>query len=204
MKEPVARGISFVFHPLLMTSVGFLIIFHSGTSLSVLQDEVIKMSMIVIGLFTFIFPALTVLFLYLTKVVNELEFKEKKARLLPIALTAVMYLFTFFILRSIPQLTRVHIYFFACTPAILVLLLAMNNSLCPSIHMAGTGFLTGVIFILILFFGADMQGLFMVTVIGAGILGTSRIILGERWEEVVTGFFTGFLPPAIIMTIYLI
>ncbi len=111
MEKLSAKFFSVLFHPLLMTSVGLLIMFNSGTSLAVVQPEVKRVSMIVVFLFTCIFPVGLMVMLYLTKMIKDFELSEKRERTLPIALTIILLLFTFFVMKGIPQLERGHVSF---------------------------------------------------------------------------------------------
>lgn len=205
MDKNIARIFSYVLHPLIMTSLGMLILFHSGTSLSVLQPEVKRIALIVTALFTFVFPASMIIMLFLTKVISNIELQERKERILPVALAILMYMFTFFIMKGIPQLSGGHIVFLFCPPAALFITLVLNNFFKPSIHMLGIGMLCGTILILIIFYGASLQGLFILAVLASGVLGTSRLILQfHKPLEVLSGFATGFLVTLIIMSVYIL
>ncbi len=205
MEKNLAKIISYIFHPLLMTSLGMFILFNSATSLSVLQPEVKRISMIVTILFTFVFPASMIIMLYLTRVINSIELQERKERTLPIALTLIMYLFTFFIMKGIPQLTGGHIVFLFCPPAALFIALVINNFIKPSIHMLGIGILIGALLILIVFYGADIQFLFIGAVLAGGTLGTARLVLNLHTPlEIFSGFTSGFLVTILVMALYIL
>ncbi|MCF8226886.1 MAG: hypothetical protein K9J30_13500 [Bacteroidales bacterium] len=194
MEKSIARVVSFLLHPLIITTLGMLIILNSGTSLSVMQPQVKRITLVVVALFTFTFPALLIIFLHLTRVISDIELKGRQERMLPLALTAVMYLFTFFILRGIPQLTVGHAVFFFCAPASLFLLLLINYVMKPSIHMLGMGMLTSVVLLLMVFYGAGIQFVFIMIILGSGLVGTARMILNiHTWQEILAGYATGFL-----------
>ena len=205
MVRTLAKLFSYLFHPLLMTTLGMLILFNSGTSLSVIQPEVMRISLIVTGLFTFVFPASMVILLYLTKVISDIGLNDKKERVLPLSLSIIMYMFTFFVMRGIPQLSGGHIIFLFCPPASLFVALVLNNFIKPSIHMLGIGMLVGILLVLIVFYGAQIQLLFILAVLVSGLLGTARLVLElHSPKEVMVGFSAGFLISGIIMTISVI
>jgi len=205
MERSLAKLLSYLFHPLVITTAGMMILFHSGTSLSVLQPEVKRLTLIITALFTFVFPAAMIIMLYVTKVIDNIDLSERRERILPISLTIILYLFTFFIMREIPQLTRGHMVFLFCPPAALFVLLLFNNFMKPSIHMAAMGVLLGIILIVIIFYGALIQWMFILAVIVTGLVGSARLILKiHSPREIVTGFMTGFLVTLLIMTIYII
>lgn len=205
MEKILAKIASFLLHPLLMTSLGLLVLFHSDTPLSVLVPEVKRITLIVTVLFTLLFPASMIIMLFLTRTISNIDFYERKERVLPVTLTIIMYLFTFFIIKRIPQLTGVHIVYLFCPSVILFVLLLLNNFIKPSIHMAGVGLLIALFLVLILYYGAKIQLLFMISVLVAGFLGTARLILNiHKPAEVLAGFGSGFLVTLLILFLYLI
>ncbi|MDA3822466.1 MAG: hypothetical protein PF450_07665 [Bacteroidales bacterium] len=205
MLKLFAKLFSFLFHPLIMTSIGMLILFNSGTSLSVIQPEVKRIALVVTLLFTLVFPASMILVLYLTRVISDIGLHSQKERVLPMALAIVMYMFTFFMVRGIAQLAGGHIVYLFCPPVALFLALILNNFMKPSIHMLGIGTVIGTMLAIIFLYGAQIQGMFILLVIAAGILGTSRLVLKANTpKEVFLGFSAGFLVSLSIMTIYIL
>jgi len=205
MVKSLAKLFSFLFHPLIMTTLGMLIVFNSGTSLSVIQPEVKRISLLVTSLFTFVFPASMILLLYLTKVISDIHLHSQKERVLPFALAIIMYMFTFFVMRGIPQLSGGHIVFLFCPPAALFAAMILNNFMKPSIHMLGIGVLLGLLLVLIVFYGAQIQLLFIIVTLAAGFLGTSRLVLKIHTAgEVLYGFISGFLISGIILVIFIL
>lgn len=204
MEKSVSKIVSYLFHPLVITTLGMLVLFNSGTSLSVLQPEVKRISLIVTALFTFVFPASMIIILYLTRVIQNIDLNERKERILPLALTIILYLFAFFIIRGIPQLSGGHIVFLFCPSAALFLALVVNNFLKPSIHMAGIGVLVGIILVVVLVYGAPMQYLFIVAVLVGGLVGSARLRLGMHQPiEIFVGFMIGLVATLGIMAVYI-
>ncbi len=203
MEKTIARIVSILFHPLFMTTIGLLIIFNSGTYLSVLSPQVKKVSMIATILFTVIFPASAIMILYLSKTIYDIELNERKERSIPFIISIVLYLFTFFLMREIRQLSAGHLVYFFCPPLIIFFLLILNNWSKPSVHMAAIGMLSGVLLMLIVLFNASLQGAFILSMIAAGLTGTARLILGKHFPlEILTGYLTGFLVAAVVIFFY--
>lgn len=200
----MAKTVSYLFHPLVMTTLGMLLLFNSGTSLSVLQPEVKRLSIIVIALFTFVFPASMIIILYITRVIHNIELHERKERILPIALIIILHLLTFFVMRGIPQLTGGHIVFLFCPPAALFITLVVNNFIKPSIHMTGIGVMAGIVLVVALIYGAAIQHIFIVSVLVAGIVGSARLSLGlHQPKEIFAGFMIGFVSTLGVMAVYI-
>lgn len=204
MEKHFAKIFSVLFHPLIMTSLGLLILFNSGTSLSVVQPEVKKVSMIVVFLFTCIFPIGLMVMLYLTKMIKDFELSDKRERTLPIALTIVLFLFTFFVMRGIPQLERGHVSYLLSPSVGMLLILAINNYMKPSVHMLGLGGLLGMLLVIIVFYRAPLQLGFAITILAAGITGSARLILKLHTpKELLVGLLIGFLSTSVVMIIFL-
>lgn len=203
IERTLARVISILFHPLIMTTLGMLIIFNSGTAFSAVQPEVKRVSLVVMALFTSVFPAALIIILYLTGAIKDVELTSRKERLLPVSLTIILYMFTFFVVRSIPQLTSGHVVFLFCPPVALFIALVLSNFMMPSIHMLGTGMLAGVVLSLMIYYGAQVQMIFLIIIMVSGFVGSARLILKIHTPlEVLAGFAAGFISSAGIMTIY--
>jgi hypothetical protein len=160
------------------------------------------MTLIILVLFTLLFPAVLIMFLYFTNVIQDLELKQARERLMPMVLILIMYIFSLFILWGIPQLTRAHVFFTICAPTVLLFQIVLSRFVNPNIHMAGIGLFAGMVFIVIIYYGAALQGVFIAAVLAAGLLGSSRLILKDgSWQDVGIGFFSGFLPTLLVMMI---
>lgn len=205
MEKILAKFFSVLFHPLIMTSVGLLIMFNSGSSLAVVQPEVKKISIIVVFLFTCVFPLGLMVMLYLTRMIKDFELSVKKERVLPISLTIILLLFTFFVMKGIPQLERGHIGYLLSPSVGMFIILIINNYMKPSVHMLGLGSLLGMLLIIIVFFRAPLQVLFVLTMLSAGITGSARLILKLHTpKELLVGILTGFFTTAVIMIAFLV
>ena len=205
MEKTLAKIFSGLFHPLLMTTIGLVILFNSGTSLAVVQPEVKRISLIVVFLFTCVFPMGMVIMLYLSKMIQDLELNARQDRLLPISLSIVLLLFTFFVVRGIPQLLNGHEAFLLSPAVGMVLILVLNRYMKPSIHMLGVGGLLGMMLIIMVFYRAPLQVLFVLAVLAAGLTGTARLILGKHTpRELIAGFMTGFLVTSVLMIVFII
>lgn len=204
LEKRLSVFISLLLHPLAITTIGMFILLNSGSSLSVLQPEIKRITLIITLLFTMVFPVSMIILLYLTGSIQNLDLRDSKERVLPMALTIVLYMFTFFLLRGIPQLSGGHIVYLFSPPAVLFVLLIINNFIKPSIHMAGMGMMLAILLVLILFYGTALDGLFMLFAFFAGLAGTARLILKVHdVRELLAGFFSGFLLTIAVFTIYL-
>jgi hypothetical protein len=206
MAEKIAaRIVSIVFHPLLMTSLGLLILFFSGTSLAVVQPDIKRISLTVVLLFSGVFPGAMIILLYLTRTISDIELRYRQERILPVSLAAIMLLFTFFVMRKIPQLMPGHMGFLIAPAAGLLVVLMLNRRMNTSIHMLGLGSIIALMVILAVFFGAQIQALFILAVLASGLTATARVLLGHHtMKEVTAGFFAGFLVTCSSMIVFIL
>lgn len=201
MGKTTAKIITGLLHPLLMTSFGLLIMFNSGSAMSVLPSRFKSISMIFVLLFTCILPVLFVLLLSLMRIVSSHELKERKERMLPMAITTLLHLITFYILReAIQQLTRGHIVYLFCPAAALFVAMILNNYIKVSLHMVAIGGLLALELMLIIIYAAPIQHLFIITLFASGLLGTSQLVLEENKPvDIYSGFGAGFVTYSLIM-----
>ncbi len=142
--------------------------------------------------------------LYLTKMIKDFELSEKRERTLPIALTIILLLFTFFVMKGIPQLERGHVSFLLSPVVGMILILAINNYMKPSVHMLGLGGLLGMLLVIIVFFRAPLQSVFVMIVLAAGLTGSARLILKLHTpKELLVGLLTGFVATSVVMIVFL-
>ena len=204
MEKSLAKIFSVLFHPLIMTTLGLFILFNSGTSLAVVQPEVKRISLIVVFLFTCVFPLGMIVMLYLSKMIKDFELSTRQERALPISLTIILLLFTFFVMRGIPQLERGHTAFLLSPAVGMLLILIVNYYMKPSVHMLGLGGVLGMMLIIMVFYRAQIQLLFVLTILATGITGTARLILKlHSPKELLIGLLTGFFTTAVLMIVFL-
>lgn len=202
VEKKFAEVISFLFHPLLMPSVGMLILFNSGSYLALLSPEVKRAVLLIILMSTLVFPLTLLPVLYYRNMISDLQLKKKEDRNLPLLLVLILYILTFVFMKRIPLHEQIHAYALALPVMVLVLFLT-NIKYRLSAHMLGIGGITGLIIALIILFGIPLQALFVLAILASGFIGTARKILTDHSPvELYGGFFLGFITTGTIMIIY--
>ena len=190
--KKAAPLISYLFHPLIMPSLGLLIILNSGTYLSLLDPAAKRAILFVMALGTLVFPLMMLPVLqYRNLVVKKGQPDTRLERLFPQIIILVLYLITYFYFKKIPLSQVIHTYILAVTGT-LFLLIVLNLKFRISMHAAALGGLTGLIIALIYLYETPLQGLLILSILAGGITASSRLVLGERWQGVLGGFFMGF------------
>ncbi len=190
--EQIAKIISVIFHPLLMPTIGLLMIFKSGTYISFISPEGKLVIFYIVFAGTFIMPLCFIPFFYYLNIINNVEMDNPNQRIIPLAVTSLLYLSTFYILHKYP-IPFINKYIFAALTCVV-----LNTLISPfwkiSSHLIGVGGLTGLIICLILRLGSDSLGFLFFSILISGIIGFARLQLNKHTPaQVYLGFILGFV-----------
>ncbi|HET6227129.1 MAG TPA: hypothetical protein VFF27_12670 [Bacteroidia bacterium] len=193
-EEKFAKFLSIIFHPLLMPTYGFVLLFSTQNYLSTFLPFQFKL--IIIGLtflFTFLFPAINAVVLLKIGRIKSLEMNDPRERLLPYGTTLLYYMALLYLLYNshFSVIFKVIIIGAACC---ILTTLAVNLKWKISAHMVGAGGITGAILALLYRLESDMQLAFIIIILIAGLVGYARLKLNAHTPaQVYTGFLVGFL-----------
>jgi hypothetical protein len=190
MQIKVAKVLSYIFNPLLMPTLGVVLIFYSGTYLSLIPQEGKNLILSVVFTGTFVVPLCFIpLYMYL-KIIRNIEMESRGQRMIPYIVTFVAYCCTFYLIRRIPIPFINSFIFGTCMTLLLNTGILIKWKI--SSHMIGAGGIVGLIFGLIFRLNADILFYLNVSLVISGLLATSRIILqSHKPKEVYSGFFLG-------------
>jgi hypothetical protein len=199
--DKTARIISVLFHPLIMPTLGFLLLFNSGTYLAYLPFDYKKMILLIVILCTFIIPLSLIPFFLYQKLIFDIHLSRTRERYIPLVISFLLFIFCYFLLKKIPVPPDYRTFCLGCAASVFVVLLVMSKWKI-SLHMLGIGGLAGLISYLIIQMKVNLEFYLIITIIAAGIIGTARLILNAHKPfEIYTGFLTGFLIIASVMFI---
>ncbi len=199
----LARFFSVVFHPLFMPSLGLLLLFYLEAYISMsIPLQARRLLLLIVFVNTAIAPALAILLLKKTGLVDNVQLDKRSERMLPLLITALFFFLTFFLLKKValPSL----IYFYVLGATLLVLLcLIVTFRYKISIHSTSLGGFTGFLLTASWFLGVDWSGLIMAAFLLSGIVGASRIRLNAHTPmQVYSGYLMG-LGVMLLLFIYL-
>ena len=200
--KSAARLVSYLFHPLLMPTLGLLLILNSGTYISLLDPAVKRAILFVMALGTLIFPLLLIPVLYYRNLIASLQDATREERLMPQMIILILYVITLVYFIRLPVSKLIQAYILSATILLfLVLLISLKFKICS--HMTALGGITGLILSLILLFETPLQGVLMISFIAAGITGTARLSLGiQRPVEIYSGYLLGVAVVMITLLVY--
>ena len=190
--EKISKAISYIYHPLIIPSLGLLVLFNSGTYLSYLPFEMKKWMLVIVFLCTYIVPLAFIPFFLYQRVIMNIHMGSRRDRYVPLAVSFVLYIFCYYLIRRISVPHLYHSFILSSLLCILAtMLITIKYKI--SIHMVGAGGLVALIGFLAFYLKVDLQFYLGVAVVLAGLAGTARIILKAHTpDEVYTGFITGF------------
>jgi hypothetical protein len=187
----IARIASIIFHPLLIPTWGFLMLFNSGLYFTLISDANKKMVLGIVLLSTCIFPILSIGLLGLSSRFDT-HMEKNTDRVLPLIFSSIFYYAGYLLLRHMPIFP---IYGFFLIAAILIQIALMLVSLSWKIstHSAAIGGLLGGFLALSFLFHVYPFLILISLVLISGLVGTSRLILEKHTNiQVYSGFFLGF------------
>ena len=190
--KTAARVISTLFHPLIMPTLGLLLILNSGTYLSLLDPTAKRAILFVMALGTLFFPLMMIPVLYYRKLISTMQDPSREERLVPHLIILILYVITFVYFVRLPLSRVIHGYVLSVSILLfMVLLVSLKFKICE--HMTALGGITGLVVTLILLYETPIQGILMVSLLAAGLTGSARIAVGiQRPAEIYTGFLLGF------------
>lgn len=200
--KKVAPIISYLFHPLIMPSLGLLLLLNSGTYLSLLDPAAKRAIIFVMALGTLVFPLMMLPILYYRNLVSSYKDATREERLVPQVIILVLYIITFIYFNRLPLSRVIHAYVLSVVVVLLlVILLNLRYKIC--VQSAALGGLTGLIIALIFLYETPLQGFLMLSILAGGLSGSSRLAMGiNRWWEVLTGYMLGFCVVLVTILIY--
>ncbi|MCK9203401.1 MAG: hypothetical protein M0P58_03065 [Bacteroidales bacterium] len=192
MQNQPAKGISYVFHPLLVPAYTLLLLLNINNAISLMIPVDYKMILLgIVVLTTFIFPLFFAFLLYRLHVISSFFLEQKEERTYLILGVAIFYYLTYYLLKGISLSVMFSYYMLGCT-ILAILTLIINFYFKISFHMIGIGSLTGLLLGLSLKYGLQTDLFLFGSILAGGIIGYARLKLNAHHPvEVYTGFFLG-------------
>lgn len=198
-----SRMISLVFHPLFMPTYGLLLLLGFNGFLG-LYPSVYKWFMYgIVWVFTLLGPFASIWLLKRIGYISDYQMDNKSERLLPLGMTLISYIAGIVLLYRFgaPEVVlRLMI-----GAAICVLLVAViTNFWKISAHMTGAGSFAGFIFMISIYFDANLSMLLSLVFLLAGLVGWARLTLkAHDYLQLGAGFLLGWNVMVIVLQLML-
>jgi hypothetical protein len=190
--SPFAKGISCLFHPVLLPFFTLLLMLqpHSFFMGLLPLREIFILSGSVL-LTTVFFPLLMIYFLFRARLISSFFMDKREERIFPLLTTAVFYYLTYYLLKGI-SISVLFSYFMLGATLLVILSLFMNFIFKISLHMAGIGGVTGFWLGLNIRQGTSHEIFLAVLILLCGLMGYARLQNGlHSPKEVYSGLFLG-------------
>ncbi|SHJ36919.1 hypothetical protein SAMN05444280_11793 [Tangfeifania diversioriginum] len=199
--KKAAQILSILFHPVLLPTLGFVLLFNSGFYFSFLSWEAQRYVLLVVFFTTAVLPLIGVALLALRSNF-DLSLKKNNDRIMALFFTGIFYYLGFLLLGRIKAFPIFKVILLASVLVIIaILLLSLKWKI--SAHMAALGSLTGVVFAIAFRTGINPFIPILVLILASGLTGTSRLMLEKNnLPQIATGYILGFL--IVYLTIFFV
>jgi len=199
----IAKFISIIFHPLLMPTYGFALLFFTQNYISTFIPFKARLVIICITfIFTFILPTINALILLKMKRINSLEMETGRERTIPYLSTFLYYIALFYLFYS-AKFSPVFIILILGAALSVLATFLINFIWKISAHAVGIGGIIGAIAGISFRLSIDLQWAFLLTILLSGIIGFARLkLLAHTPAQVYAGYLTGFLVQFLLMLFY--
>jgi len=190
----IAYFLSVLFHPLILQSYAFGIIFLTIPYMFGNYNKAAQ-GIIVVRAFinTFLFPVLCILLLKQLGYVKTLNMEEKQERIIPLICCMVFYFWSFMVYRKTDEPVILNTALLgSCVTLAAVFFINIFRKI--SIHTAGMGCLIGLMLGNALFSTYNLIWVLLLTLLVAGLIGSGRLFLKSHEDkEIYLGYFVGFV-----------
>ncbi|MBS1650666.1 MAG: hypothetical protein JSU07_01530 [Bacteroidetes bacterium] len=192
--KTVSQIISILFHPLLMTCYGCILLFFGikNSVFDILTPIELKWRIIlIVFLFSALLPALNILLLYRYKGVSDITVSEQKERNYPFLITLIFYFGLYYMLLDTSLWYSIKLYILGAGCSILIAGL-INLRFKISTHMVGIGGLFGLMISISRILHINAIAILIAIIVVAGLIGVSRLFLKEHKQlQIYSGFALG-------------
>ena len=202
MKNFILKGVSFVFHPLIMPLLGVL--FYFSKTPRFIPEPVIKAKVFSIVILTIILPILLFFLLRTVNKVDSIYLKSTKERLIPLFINCVIIVLILIRVLTLNEIVELYYFFLGILCSTLGCFILAIFKIKASIHMiAATGFFMFAV-ALGMHYQININGTIAIMMIILGAIATSRLHLKAHTnQELIIGLFIGLFPQLIVLNYWL-
>jgi hypothetical protein len=176
LQEKAAKIVSILFHPLFMPVYGLLVIFFAPTLFWYLPFRVKEILFFIFLINNILIPVSLLPFLRYRNLISSWSIGERSERVIPLLIISLLYSVTSYILfkLQIPVFVKAYTYSLALLAMVLFII---NLKWKISLHAAGGGAITAVIFVLSVKMGVPLPLQTAIALILSGIVMSARLMM---------------------------
>jgi hypothetical protein len=192
MSLNTARFLSYILHPLLMPFYAVFLVMNLNTYIAYsVSPQVQRIIISLVFITTGVMPVITALLLLQKGMIRSMEMENIEERRIPFLTTGVYYTACYYLLLQLPVPRIIGLMVLGATVTILIAWL-LSFRWKVSIHMIGIGGFAGMLIAVTQVLGAPLLPMIIFTVLTAGLLGSSRLVLNAHTpSQIYTGFLIG-------------
>jgi hypothetical protein len=192
IENRIASLLSALLHPLILPTLGMIILFNLNTYLSYsIPGQAKKFILLIVFINSAIAPVLSILLLKKTGFIKDVMLDERSERMLPLLLSAIYFFITYYLLRKVALPSLLYFYIIGATVLVLLTLI-ITYRWKISIHMVSMGGFTGFLISIALLLHIDIDWLLILTFLASGLLGSARVNLNAHdLPQVFAGYVMG-------------
>ncbi len=199
MLKKAAQILSVFFHPVLIPTLGFILMFRSGFYFSFIPWEAQRFVLLVVLFSTAVLPMLAVALLAM-KPGFDLSMEKKSDRLMVFLFTAAFH-YLGFVLLNRAQVYPVFKILLIASALVVIALLFVSLKWKISSHMAALGSLSGAFFTLAFRTGINPIPALILLVVVSGLTGSARIMLAKNsLAQLISGYLLGLLILSLVVS----
>ncbi|MFV0565898.1 MAG: hypothetical protein ACK5NB_08715 [Flavobacteriaceae bacterium] len=195
--DKLLRGISFIFHPLLMPIIGTL--FYFWKSPRYFPSQMVYAKLVSLSILTLILPILICFLLKTLGKIKSGNLETTTERILPLGIYCIV---VFIIIERVvtpSQIPALYYFFLGILISNLICLVLALFKFKASIHMIAVSGLFMFFVVLGFHFGINLNNTLAFTSIVIGTVATSRLhVKAHTFREIIVGFFVGLLPQVLL------
>ncbi len=193
MLKKIASIISTLLHPMLMPTLGILVIFSTQSHITFLPYEYRRLVTIIVLISTCILPLSVIPLFIQTKIIKSVQMDSSRERIIPLMVTGLFFIIGYYFLKKI-QLPAFISLFFLGTLVALIISLSISFFWKISIHMVGIGGVLGALIAISIKYGVNTNMWLLLGIAISGLLGSSRLALeAHNPKQVYSGFIVGMI-----------
>jgi membrane-associated phospholipid phosphatase len=188
-----SKILSFVFHPMLMPTLGMFFILNAGTHLSYLPFEMRRLVYIIVFVSSCLLPvSLFPLFLQM-KVIRNFNMETARERVIPVLSATLFYILGYFLLSRLNISALIEAFILTSLVAV-IFAVGVSWFWKISMHAIAVGGVTGVLFGIMFRYGIDLIVLTALMLVISGLTAMARLYLNAHSPaQVYVGYIGGFI-----------
>jgi hypothetical protein len=200
MQNLLARGISYLLHPLLIPVYILLFLLNTGDTVTLMIPFSYKITLFgMVALTTVLFPLFLTFLLFRFRLISSIYVDQREERVYLILAVAIFYYLTYYLLKGV-SLSIIFNYFMLGSALLALVTLILNFYFKVSLHMIGVGSVCGLLLGISIKYGLRAEIPLYLSILVSGITGFARLQLNaHKPSEIYWGYFLGVTGMALLI-----